>query len=376
MAKSMIRQNKNFLQYPTYVPDDKIAGCKERVATQIIDGKEVKVWIRVKNFKLISGYKLPAMVDQLFMYYYLMNSQRNNWSTELEFSRYEILRGCGLPTNNSYYERLGDSLERLTTSKISFDGTFTLIHKDKRPSKVKMMFGYLDSYQITKGKQIGRDRLQIRISKEYIEVIRKSGFTQNLDFEHLCRLRKPTHMRIYELLSKNFYQRSEWKIDAMKMAEQIPISVRYPREAVKKIRAAVIRINSVVFPIEYSLHLQEPARGKIILVFKCECKTPWAEAALEDSKESESVKGGAIGIPNQQPLPLPITFPACRPPRQKPKEDNVCVDQIALLILNMIRQGYDDVEDREELEKMKEKFPRSYQAAVQMNGGDDGNGKK
>lgn len=366
-----LKVNKNMLNKPLFIVNSKVAegSDDDGIEVQLFNNEPKKVWLKIKDFKLISGHKFPSAVDQLIMYYFLMVSQRNDWQLHLTFSRYEILKECRMPTTLQYYERLEESLKRLVATRIHFNGSYTEI-KGKKPSKLTMMFGYLDSYRIEEDKTIGRQRVKVRISEEYIRLIRDSMYTEILNFKHIRQLRKPVDLRMYEILTKSFYKRTEWQVDALKLADQIPMAVRYPSEAAKKFKDSVERINKVVHPVIYSVHLLKPKKGKIVIAFRCRVENMQDLLSQEESENKDRVKGRA-NVPDQRVLPFPLPLSMPIQPQYNLKEREMNIDPIAMLIVDQMRRG-----EVAELQEMKEHFPKEFQIAIRLSDDDDGNGKK
>ena len=95
-----VRQNKNFLDRPMFALDE-------------IDANKLNhVWSPSEGFKLETDYKLPTKTDQVVLYYFMLRSQELNWNTDLEFTKHELLKNCGISANKKSYERLDDTLKR------------------------------------------------------------------------------------------------------------------------------------------------------------------------------------------------------------------------------------------------------------------------
>ena len=73
--------------------------------------------------------------------------------------------------------------------------------------------------------------------------------------------------KLNEILVKIFQNRDTWSIDAMKLAEKIPINEKYPSHIVRKIESNVNKINKH-YALNIDLSVQRPRRGKAILTFK------------------------------------------------------------------------------------------------------------
>jgi hypothetical protein len=74
---------------------------------------------------------------------------------------------------------------------------------------------------------------------------------------------------LYEILCKSFHGRDTWEINAIKIAEKIPMKERYPAHIVPKIKTAVKRINRNT-NAQFLLETRRLKPGQTILCFKKE----------------------------------------------------------------------------------------------------------
>ena len=78
-----------------------------------------------------------------------------------------------------------------------------------------------------------------------------------------------------------------WEIDAMKLAQKIPMNEKYPADVIPKIKAAVNRINENS-DLKVKLIIKRPERGKVIFVFEkvseAELKKLMPAAGLPDDE--------------------------------------------------------------------------------------------
>jgi len=239
-----IKQDINFLEYPLWQPE--------------IKSKEAKVWKDREGFIYRAGYKVPSKTDFLFLLYLLMRSQQNDWKDDMVFTQKEILKGCSLEAGKWWRDRLKDSLERWANVTLKFEGTFY-----DGTEYLVMNFGIIDDWDIEKDTR----HLRVRFNPKWLLRIRESNFFKYLDFEQIKALQGPIAIRLYELLIKTFKGRNTWKIDARKLAEKIPIKEKYPAHIIKKVEAAVKRINSNT-SLKIDLEVERPKRGKAIFTFR------------------------------------------------------------------------------------------------------------
>jgi len=279
------RQNKNFLDKPIFTVDEVNAN------------KEGHIWKPVNGFRMETDYRLPARTDQTILYFILMKSQEQNWNPKLTLSKYEILKGAGLETGRQEYERLKDTLERWYRVRIYFENTFVNAANGK-VTKSHGAFGIIDTYDFQSQEGDGSTKIYIRLSSEWLEVLRTHAFFEMLDFRVIRQLSSPLSLRLYEILSKNFYKRDTWKIDSMKLAAMIPLQVKYASDCINKIKPLISQINKACGGEVWSLEIKKPVRGVAVLVFR------------KDEK--------AVHLPPVLPFPgLPAPVPGANPVRHE-----------------------------------------------------------
>jgi len=246
-SKALVKQDMVFLEYPLWFQDT-------RVAEQCEDGY---VWRDVEGFVYRAGYKPPVKIDRIFLLYLLLKSQNEGWKEEIELSRYEILTACRVGTGKREYERLEDSLKRWKMVGIEFQGTF---YNGKSYDFIN--FGIIDDWEIEKESK----NLKIRFSPRWLHQQQYSNFFKYVVFNEIAELRSSLAIRLYEILIKSFQGRTKWEIDAIKLAQKIPMDEHYPADVIPKIKAAVNRINECT-ELKIKLEIRRPQRGKAILVF-------------------------------------------------------------------------------------------------------------
>lgn len=259
--KAMVKHNINFLEYPLWFQDERIAEKSESGFT----------WSDRAGYIYHSGYKIPTKTDGIFLLYLLLQSQLNDYSLEFTVSRYQVLKACGVGVDAGWYDRLTESLNRWLRVDLSFSGKFF----DGKEYQ-HMGFHILEAWKLDKESK----HLKIRFSAEFLEMMKGRGFFKYLNFNEFKRLRAPLATRLYEILSKSFHNRDLWECEAEKMAQKIPMNERFPADIIPKIRAGINRINKYTTS-NYDLEIRRPERGKAILVFRRLPDNPHPETKRE-----------------------------------------------------------------------------------------------
>ncbi len=260
MAKEMVKQDINLLEYPLWFQDECEAkktqtGFVWRISKEDGSGKE---------FVLKTSFKPPVKTDLIFLLFLLLESQKQSWKDEIRISRYQVLKSCGLGTGAPWYERLEESLERWEEVSLEFNGVFYNGQEYKT-----LHFGIVDSWGIDEKTKL----LRVRFSPEYLSMIKDTSYCRFLDFNQIKKLRSPLATRLYQLLVKTFKNRDTWEIDAVLLAEKIPMKQKFPAHIVLKIKPAMNRIYKYT-DLKVTVEERKKARGEIILVFTKEATQP------------------------------------------------------------------------------------------------------
>lgn len=261
MAKEMIKQDINLLEYPLWFQDECEAEKSESGFTwRQSKGNDPDA----KNFLIKTSFKPPVKTDLIFLLYLLMESQNQSWKDEIHLTRYQVIKGCGLTKSARWYDRLEESLERWKQVNIEFNNAFY-----NGQEYETLHFGVVDSWGIHKETK----ELRVRFSPEYLSMVKETTFYRYLNFNQVKALRSPLATRLYQLLVKTFKNRDTWEIDSVLLAEKIPMKQKFPAHIVLKIKPAINRINKHT-DLKITVEERRKARGEIVLVFTKEAAQP------------------------------------------------------------------------------------------------------
>lgn len=232
-GKNVLKQDLNFLEHPMWF---QVSRAADRIE-----------WTDRKGYLYQASYRAPDQLDMLFLLFVLMRAQQEGYRQKLEFSRYEILKGCGCPINPQYLRRLEDSLARWVKVRIRFDGCFF----DGR-EMVSGEFQPLESYRIRDKDK----RLEIVFSEAFLQQTRQSAYFKYIDFNYYKLLRRPIARRLFEILTHTFKNGSHWKVDLVELGQSLTLysrkrkkkdgseeEVLYPSDVLTAVKSAVSEIN-------------------------------------------------------------------------------------------------------------------------------------
>ena len=242
--KDMIKHDINFLEHPIWFQDR--------------GQSEASVWKDNKGYVYSTGFKAPTKADIIFLYYLMLQSQKENWSDIILTTPYRIIVDCGLTKSKYWRNRLRESLERWEHVRIKFEGIFY-----NGIDYQALHFGIIDSWGI----ETESKKLWIRFSPEWLLKIKESNFFKYLNFNQIKALRSPLTLRLYEILIKSFQGRDTWEIGALKLAAKIPMAEKYPAHIIPKIRASVNLVNEKT-DLRLALNVVRIKRGDAKFIFR------------------------------------------------------------------------------------------------------------
>jgi hypothetical protein len=241
-----LKQDITFLEYPLWMQNDRL--------------EEALSWKDLNGFVYKTGAKPPARTDIIFLYYFLQQSQEDDWSENLELTQYRCLRECDIQPGKYWRDRLKESLERWMHVVVTFEGTF---YNGKEHIEGITQFHIIDHWELDKKTK----KLKIKLNPKWLEQIKVSTYYKILDFNQMKALRSPLTLRLYEILIKTFQTRNDWSCGAKKLAAKIPMNEKYVSDIIPKIKTAVKRINEKT-ELQIKLEVKRPERGKAIFYFE------------------------------------------------------------------------------------------------------------
>lgn len=231
--KPIIKDDINFLENPTWVVDEK-SNLKEYV---IRKGKGV--------YEIKGTEGLPTRFDKIVLYYllYKLLDLTQFEQEHLTTTRYEIARNVF--ANKKHigkieYDRVMYSLKKWSGIAIKFEGIF--YEGDEYTFR---LFHILEDVILHKG----TSQLYIKFNQQYIKQLKETKFYKLIDFKEYKRLSRSLSARLYEILVKNFKERTVWQIHIDNLAEKLTLHKRpdakryYPSDVLVKLKPAIIEIN-------------------------------------------------------------------------------------------------------------------------------------
>ncbi len=239
-----VKQDKNFIHYPLWFQENYYQKDK------FIEWKDIDGYIYQ------TCYKLPKRTDWLFLLFILHESQESNWDNKVNFTKYQILTKCKMTISGRNYDRIEDSLECWIHVVLSFMGTF---YSNKKYEKLQ--FNILNDWGINEETK----KIEVVINEKFLLKIKESKYYDIIDLEEMVSMESALDTRLNELLKIQFYDRDEWKIDAVAFAKKIPIKQKFPSSIIRKIEPALRKVRKK--GLQVYMHVIKQGRGKALLIF-------------------------------------------------------------------------------------------------------------
>jgi len=278
--KKLIRDDINFLEFPSWV-----SSKKRNITVYTIQKEHGK-------YEIISSLGLPKHPDKIVIYFLLhkLYSENSFRTCTLATTRYEIAKGIsdGNRPGKQVYDRIMVALKRWKAIFIYFEGVF---FDDSGYSR--RGFSIIDEFVLNE--ETGK--LTIRFNDTYIRQLKETTFCKMIDFEQYKRLRKTISARLYEILVKNFKERSCWSIGLQNLAEKLTFEKRadaknyYASDVLGYIRSGVNEINKKT---ELSMNFEYDKDNAVCTFKKIKIQkekfVPAKEVRKQKKKEDESAK--------------------------------------------------------------------------------------
>ena len=206
--------------------------------------------IRKLTVRGAEGLGLPRPIDDCVMVgLKALTLEANFASPRIEFSRYQLCRTLGWPTDGATYARLAQSFDRLVGTTLKFEDSWW----DKGEQEwTTRTFNLLSNVELCSMDRYTRARRKASWSGKSLssftwnDVVWKSfedGNIRTLDMEMFRRVsngrRREVPTRLFRWVAKHFYKRRYVTFDALKLCVgTLGVSARYPSEAKRALKRA------------------------------------------------------------------------------------------------------------------------------------------
>jgi Replication initiator protein A len=226
------KDEMNLAEFPFAVLSRRVVEGQKTIEV-IQEGRDTQGRI-VQQEWLVTGsdrFGLPVAADDE-VYVALMKLLRDSQfsSRTVRFSVAQLLRIMRSSTGKRDYERIEQSLDRLTGVLIRSKNAFWN-HASKR--HVTEAFHLLDSYRLTRG--VAACELSEVTFSEFLFSSIQTGYVKNLDIDFYFSLSSPLARRYYRLLDKHRYRSRHYEIELQRLAQKLPLQDPYVSQLCRRL---------------------------------------------------------------------------------------------------------------------------------------------
>ncbi|AMV40961.1 replication initiator protein A [Planctomyces sp. SH-PL62] len=288
------RDEMNLAEYPIALLSDR---APNKLKTVVYHDKDETLTITGSD---LLGLPTALDVDVIIGLLHLTKVKSNFQSTQVHFTRYELIRLLGWPDRGYYYTRLTESLNRWVG--------VTLIYKkawwdNETRTKGNYSFHILESATVIEqeqrrgcqARQIPLPLSSVRWSAEFFKSFQANNL-KKLDLGLYFSLKSAISKQLYRFLDKRFYKRTEWTFDLRTLAcEHVGMSRNYECWRLKqKIQPAIDELTAVGFlkPMDADARFKRVGSGQwtITLVRAKSAARGIVEGSPEDVPEAPELE--------------------------------------------------------------------------------------
>jgi len=258
MAKKLVKQDQNLLEFPLWILDKK----KRDSHKFEMESKEGKF---LMEFPSSSP---PDSIDGLILLGLLKIAQSKKSKT-IQLKRIDLLKLVGFAPTAHYYNRLWTSLKKWKQTTFEFHGAWYDGSKKKRGSQLFGILSYAEYVEDEEagGKTRNTKTLKVKLDEKFYDLIRDSRYYRLIDLDQYKQLRKPTSRRLFEILIKHLETANKWECEVKKLAEKLTLDEKYPSLILRRLKPATDEIRKNTF-LKVSLHSRTTADKRTIASFR------------------------------------------------------------------------------------------------------------
>lgn len=234
-TKTIGKDEMNLAEFPfTLLSKRPYKGQKTIKVQQITELDKNRV---IEQNWIVTGsdeFGLPvATDDDTYMALMLLYKNIDFKDRMVKFSRYNLCQIMGIKKPSAKdYKRIEESLNRLVGVTIISRNAFW---DNKKKAYVSEGFHLFDSYKIVdeKGGRKGDKNKEANsyiIMSEFLFQSIQASYIKNIDIDFYFNLSNPTSKRLYRFLDKKRYKKSRFEINLFKLAEKLPLQMKYPSQ--------------------------------------------------------------------------------------------------------------------------------------------------
>jgi Replication initiator protein A len=183
------------------------------------------------------GLPTPYDDDVLIALLYCYKEQKPQ-GKQIHFSLYKLCQIMQKTLSKREYDRMRDSLNRLTSTTIVATNCFYDNLAKSWVSEAFHLFDRYKLYQERKGRAASPHLSFVEMSAFFHQSVAVANYIKDLNLSIYYSLALPISKRLFRYLDKNRYKKSRYEEAVMRMASKLPLTYAYPSQVKQKLAPA------------------------------------------------------------------------------------------------------------------------------------------
>jgi Replication initiator protein A len=183
------------------------------------------------------GLPTPYDDDVLIALLYCYKEQKPQ-GKKIHFSLYKLCQIMQKALSKREYDRMRDSLNRLTSTTIVATNCFYDNLAKSWVSEAFHLFDRYKLYQERKGRAASPHLSFVEMSAFFHQSVAVANYIKDLNLGIYYSLALPISKRLFRYLDKNRYKKSRYEEAVMRMASKLPLTYAYPSQVKQKLARA------------------------------------------------------------------------------------------------------------------------------------------
>jgi len=183
------------------------------------------------------GLPTPYDDDVLIALHYCYKEQKPQ-GKKIHFSLYKLCQIMQKTLSKCEYDRMRDSLNRLTSTTIVATNCFYDNLAKSWVSEAFHLFDRYTLYQERKGRAASPHLSFVEMSAFFHQSVAVANYIKDLNLGIYYNLALPISKRLFRYLDKNRYKKSRYEETVMRMACKLPLTYVYPSQVKQKLARA------------------------------------------------------------------------------------------------------------------------------------------
>ena len=183
------------------------------------------------------GLPTPYDDDVLIALLYCYKEQKPQ-GKKIHFSLYKLCQIMQKTLSKREYDRMRDSLNRLTSTTIVATNCFYDNLAKSWVSEAFHLFDRYKLYQERKGRAASPHLSFVEMSAFFHQSVAVANYIKDLNLGIYYSLALPISKRLFRYLDKNRYKKSRYEETVMRMASKLPLTYAYPSQVKQKLARA------------------------------------------------------------------------------------------------------------------------------------------